>query len=93
MGEDEIEGECFVVEDDSISVEEFEVEGTEDDDGGVQGGVLNHHFTNKFVPFSPFHHQKIAKITITTSFLILLITNKKIQITTAFFRHFSLKMK
>ena len=33
MGEDEIEGECFVVEDDSISVEEFEVEGMEDDDG------------------------------------------------------------
>ena len=33
MGEDEIEGERFVVEDDSISVEEFEVEGMEDDDG------------------------------------------------------------
>ena len=78
MGEDEIEGERFVVEDDSISVEEFEVEGTEDDDGGVQGGVLNQHFTNKFVPFSPFHHQKIAKITITTNVLILLITNLKI---------------
>ena len=33
MGEDEIEGARFVVEDDFISVEEFEVEGMEDDDG------------------------------------------------------------
>ena len=36
MGEDEIEGERFVVEDDSISVEEFEVEGTEDDDDAIE---------------------------------------------------------
>ena len=36
MEEDEIEGECFVVEDDSISVEELEVEGIEDDDDAIE---------------------------------------------------------
>ena len=36
MGEDEIEGERFVVEDDFISVEEFEVEGMEDDDDAIE---------------------------------------------------------
>ena len=36
MGEDEIEGERFVVEDDFISVEEFEVEVTEDDDDAIE---------------------------------------------------------
>ena len=43
----------------------------------IQDPPLNHHITNIFVLFSPFHHPKIAKITITTSFLIWLITNNK----------------